>query len=384
MRRITRVGYSRVVAQTARSPRDLAVDLLSGSGAATAPMDVDVPAFLAWVAGEGIAGLLHARVDDTGAATRMPPALVDGLRAAAHRQAAVELVRRVELTRVVAAATSRGLEMLLMKGASLAYDVYPDPSWRPRSDVDLLIRADDRAAFGECLDALGYACQPEVSGNLVAYQFHAERTDGHGIRHLCDVHWKIANPQRFANALRFEELAQDAVGLPLLGPDARGLGRVHALWLACVHRAAHHYDHGALPWLFDIHFLLAMLTADDRQRFVALVERTGVRRICRRALLLARERCGTVVAPEVLAAFDAAPDDEPSAVFLDHGMRQIDVLWDDLRVLPGWGQRMMLLKEHLVPAPEYMRRSYAPGSSAPLPWLYVRRVLGGASKWLRR
>jgi hypothetical protein len=346
-------------------------------------MDVDVPTFLAWAAAEGVAGLLHARAHATGAATRMPPALVGGLRAAAHRQAAVELARRVELTRVVAAATSRGLQVLLMKGASLAYDVYPDPSWRVRSDVDLLIRAVDRAAFRESLDTLGYVCQPEVSGRLVAYQFHAERTDAHGIRHICDVHWKIANPQRFANALPFEELAQDAVPLPLLGPDARGLGRVHALWLACVHRAAHHYDHGALPWLFDIHFLIGTLAADDVQRFVALVERTGVRRICLRALLLARERCGTAVPPAVLAAFEAAPD-EPSAVFLHRGMRQVDVLWDDLRVLPEWRQRMTLLKEHLLPAAAYMRQTYAPASSAPLPWLYVRRIAAGASKWMRR
>jgi len=32
-----------------------------------------------------------------------------------------------------------------MKGASLAYDVYPDPAWRVRSDVDMFVRAVDRA-----------------------------------------------------------------------------------------------------------------------------------------------------------------------------------------------------------------------------------------------
>jgi hypothetical protein len=44
---------------------------------------------------------------------------------------------------------------------------------------------------------------------------------------------------------------------------------------------------------------------------------------------------------------------------------------------------MTLLKEHLIPNSAYVRETYAQGSSAPIPWLYVRRVLTGASKWFR-
>jgi hypothetical protein len=159
---------------------------------------------------------LHARVAVAGAANHLPPALTAGLRAGAHQQVALELAHRVELQRVLAAARTRGLDVLLMKGASLAYDVYPDPAWRVRSDVDMFIRTTDRARVRACLDDLGYVCEPEVSGQLVAYQFHSQRIDAHGIRHLYDVHWKIANPQRFANAIAFDELAAAAVALPLL------------------------------------------------------------------------------------------------------------------------------------------------------------------------
>jgi hypothetical protein len=363
--------------------RGLAVELLSPHGPPVRLSTIDVPEFLALSAAEGILGLLHARVCATGAARHLPPALVEGLRAGAHRQAATELAQRMELQRLVVAIGTRGLDMLLMKGASLAYDVYPDPAWRVRSDIDLLIRATDRARVRECLEELGFRSEPEVSGRFATYQFHSARIDVHGVRHLCDVHWKIANPQRFADAIPFDELAQAAVPIPALGPDARGLGRAHALWLACVHQVAHHYNRDMLVWGYDVHLLAERLDAADLMRFLALADRTGARRICLRALLLARERFGTAIPPAALATLDAAPQDESASLFLGAGVRPFDVLLDDLRVLRGWRARLTLLKEHLFPNSAYMRRVYARGSPAPLAWLYCRRIVTGAAKWFR-
>src|SRR5258706_326838 len=278
------------------SHRDLAAAFLSSRDRPIVPPEIDVAAFLASAAADDLLGLLYAKACASGgAAPHLPPALVEGLRAGAHRQAALELVQRAELQRIVAAADSRGLDVLLMKGASLAYDVYPDPAWRVRSDVDMFIRESDRGGVCACLEDLGYVCEPEVSGRLVSDQGHAERIEGHRVRHLCDVHWKIANPQRFADAIPFDELAAAAVPLPLLGPGARGLGRTHALWLASVHRAAHHYDQDTLVWLYDVHLLMDALDAAGVERFVALADRTGVDRICLRQLLLARSRCGTPI-----------------------------------------------------------------------------------------
>jgi hypothetical protein len=372
-----------VSASSTSSLRGFAVELLSPHGSPVRMSTIDVPAFLALSRAEGILGLLHARVCTTDAAHHLPPALIEGLRAGAHRQAAMELAQRVELRRLVVAMRTKGLDMLLMKGASLAYDVYPDPAWRVRSDVDLLIRPADRAKVRACLEELGFRSEPEVSGRLATYQFHGARIDAHGVRHLCDVHWKIANPQRFAGAIPFDDLAQAAVPIPMLGPDARGLGRAHALWLACVHQVAHHYNRDMLVWVYDVHLLAEALDAIDLARFLALADRTGVRRICLRALLLARTRFGTTIPPAALATLEAAPQDEPSTVFLSPGVRPFDVLLDDLRVLRGWQARLTLLKEHLFPDSVYMRRTYARGSPAPLLWLYCRRIVTGAAKWFR-
>jgi hypothetical protein len=271
-----------------------------------------------------------------------------------------------------------------MKGSSLAYDVYLDPAWRVRSDVDVLVRAGDRASVRSLLHELGYVSFTAVSGEWAVSQFQCERVVAPGLRHLCDVHWKIVNRLRVADAVRFDELAGAAIPLPTLGPAARGLGRMHALWLACVHRAVHHYDQDTLLWLYDVHLLVEALDAAGVEQLVALAERTGVRRICLRALLLARTRFGTRIPAAVLAALEAAPVDEPSVVFLDRGIRPIDVLRDDLRALPGWRAKLTLINEHVFPDAGYMRASYAPGSSAPLVWLYLSRLITGVRKWLAR
>jgi hypothetical protein len=363
------------------SLRDLTASFLLPDVRRTWPPEVNVSAFLESAAMDGVVGLLYARLHANGIASHVPASLIDGLRSGAHRQAATEMAQRLELQRLVAAMYSKGLDVLLMKGASLAYSVYGDPSWRVRSDVDMFIRAADRAAVRSVLEELDYVPSDALSGDLAISQFHCERVTP-GLRHLCDVHWQIVNRLRFAGAVRFDELADAAMALPTLGPGARGLGHVHALWLACVHRAVHHYDQDTLLWLYDVHLLVEALDAGGLDRFVALAERTGVRRICLRALSLARERLGTRIPRGVLTALEAAPADEPSTVFLNRHMRQIDVLRDDLRVLPGWRDRLTLLKEHLFPDAFYMHTIFAPGSSAPVAWLYLRRIVAGARKWL--
>ena len=381
--KVADVSVSKASAHNA-SLHDLTLAFFSPNAEPTWPPNVDVPAFLASAAADGVLGLLYARVNASGAVHRLPPALVEGLRAGALRQAGMEVAQRVELQRLVAEIQTSGVDMLLMKGASLAYDVYPDPAWRVRSDVDMLIRACDRPRVRACLAELGYAFPTEVSGEFAISQFHCERVGALGIRHLCDVHWKIANPQRFGDAVQFDELAEAAIPLPALGPGARGLGRTHALWLACVHRVAHHYDQDTLLWLYDVHLLVEAIDAGGFERFIALADRTGVRRICLRALSLARTRFGTKIPPAALAALEAEPGNEPSTVFLGPGMRQVDVLRDDLRALPGWRARLTLLKEHLFPPEIYMRGTYMRNSSAPLLWLYLRRIVTGAPKWFRR
>src|SRR5678816_3932786 len=88
--------------------------------------------------------------------------------------------------------------------------------------------------------------------------FHEARTE-HGVWHLYDVHWKLACPQAFAHLLTYGEVAAEAVPVSALGPHARRPSDGHELFIACVHRAAHHAGDERLIWLYDIHLMTERL-----------------------------------------------------------------------------------------------------------------------------
>jgi hypothetical protein len=67
----------------------------------------------------------------------------------------------------------------------------------------------------------------------------------------------------------------------------------------------------------------------------------------------------------------------------DHDVRKVDILASDLKALPGWRQRLRLLREHVFPPAGYIRRRYAVSSPLALPALYAHRFVTGAFKWRR-
>ena len=82
----------------------------------------------------GVGPLVYARL-------RLPQLRQDAIHAAAH-----EPLRTADLAEVLSALAARGVDVLILKGTALAYDLYPAAELRPRSDTDLLIARDDARA----------------------------------------------------------------------------------------------------------------------------------------------------------------------------------------------------------------------------------------------
>jgi hypothetical protein len=309
------------------------------------------------------------------------------LQAEASGFVAADLLRERELRRALDALAARRVRAVVFKGAALAYTHYARPDLRPRDDSDLLVRPEVRDTAHHTLVGLGYRPPQHVTGELVSYQAIYERVlDGVAV-HTIDLHWRVANPQIFADMLSFDELDATSQAIPALGPAARGPSSPHALFVACVHRVAHHRDEKLLMWIFDIHLIASRLTMAEWADFLDLADRRKVVAICRQGLSLAVEHFGTVIPPSVMAdarVSSAADRHEPSAAFLSRDRAQLATLVSDLRALPSWSDRGRLLREHLCPPSAYMRQVYAPSSRAPLPALYVWRAVRGAWRWLAR
>lgn len=304
---------------------------------------------------------------------------------AAERRAAValEALREAELRRVLAALSGADVRAVLFKGAAIARTHYRSPELRVRSDTDMLVPAARSEDAARVLESLGYRRAVETDGALIVSQFHCEVVDRAQVAHALDVHWRISNAIAFADLVSYDEIVQDAVALPGLGPHALGPCNTHSLLLACLHRIAHHPDSADLLWLYDLHLLVERLTHDEQRRFAQLAGERRVRAVCAYSLQDAFAAFGGRAAD--LAARIAPPMDivEPTSAFLAPRRRPVDMLTADLRALDRWPQRLQLLREHVFPGREYMFARYGTRRSSSLPWLYVRRLVSGAPKWFR-
>lgn len=308
---------------------------------------------------------------------------VPELRDEAMTAAAVEPLRLDDLREVLAALAARGVRTLLMKGSALAYDVFPSPDLRPRSDTDLLV---DPTAFPTAREALlALGCEETLTSgdeHGVRQQGFA-RVDRFGIEHVYDVHWAVANTPVFADVLRLEEI--DAIPLPRISEHAFALPRVEALLLACIHRVAHHHDSERLLWLCDIDLLRTRMSDDEHARFWRLAAKRRVAGVCARSIELADEWLGRAPAhrAEDYLSAEEISQREPSRRFLDRRITYGGVTLANLRALP-WRARIKRLQQLAFPPRAFMRQSFPASSRAALPWLYFYRGARGVARLFRR
>jgi Uncharacterised nucleotidyltransferase len=305
------------------------------------------------------------------------------LRAEAMKAAAVEPLRLDDLREVLAALAARGVKTLLMKGSALAYEVFPSPDLRPRSDTDLLLDPADFADAREALLRLGFEERLTSGDEHGIRQAAFARADRFGVEHVYDVHWAIANSPVFANVLRLAEI--EGVPLPRISDHAFALPHVEALLLACIHRVAHHHDSERLLWLCDIDLLRSRMTAEEHARFWRHASERRVAGVCARSIELAEGWLGrspSHPAEDYLSASELARS-EPSRRFLDRGITYGGVTLANLRALP-WRARIQRLRQLAFPPAAFMHQSFPARSRAALPWLYVYRGARGVARLFRR
>ena len=347
------------------------------------------PALLELAAGHRVHYLLAA-----GAWHDSPGDLSAALQRELRQAAAFDAWREQDLIALLDALAAGGVDVLLMKGAALAYMIYDAPHLRVRIDTDLLVRREQLEAAERVLAAQGWSRPPESDFELAAAQRHYDKPAPASRRVHLDVHWRIANPRTFSDALTFEEIRARAVSVAALGRSARAPGTVDALFLACLHRVAHHDDEVDLLWLWDIHLLVSRLSKEEEEDFVALAARTAMTGVCARGLELAAEafaacrpdlQVGQRPAAQTASRLRAAGGgrSEPASQFLG-GVRPIATLRADLASVSGWRTALRLLGERVVPSRRYMRALY-PRWPPALLWLaYLDRLARGTPKWFRR
>ena len=330
---------------------------------------------------EELRGLLFSRIATSGAAADWPVEIRDELARSAREDTAREMLRREEIAAILSELAVGGAPAIVVKGTALAYSVYDAPIARPRLDTDLLIDSSHQDAARGVLATRGYTAPPYC--DQLFSQFHMEKTDTFGNRHVLDVHWKISTQPIFADVLTHEDIQSRAVPIPALGPAAFGPCAIDALLLACIHPAMHHQNSERILWAYDSHLIASRLTSAEFAAFVQRARQKHIAAVCAHALRLAHRLFGTALPDGVMAVLSTAAG-EPSAEYLASDRRWHHEMASSVRATPRFADRARLVRKVLLPSPNYMIGVYGlhdrPLMRWLLPALYVHRNVRGAWK----
>jgi hypothetical protein len=358
--------------------------LVAGANATWNDLHVHVDELMELCVTEDLSALVHHRVMQSASIDEWPAALRQELSDAARISTITENLRGAETRAVVAALVAAGVTPLLIKGAHLAYSLYPVPSARARADTDLLIAAVDVETARGVMDSLGYAATVHCSE--LFSQFEMQKRDRVGVLHAYDVHWKISTQPVFADVLTYESMISRAVPVPALGPGAFAPAPADALLLACVHPVMHHQNAERILWVYDIHLLASSLSASAFAEFTQTAIRKKVAAVCADRLRRAHDVFGTTIPPGIVSGLSFRGRHEPSAEYLASHRRWHDELASSVRALPTFRERVALLGKVLFPSAFYMLGAYGlrgkPLAHLLLPALYVHRNARGAWKIL--
>lgn len=355
-------------------------------GAEPGALPPDEAGLLDTARADGVLTLCHDRLRRSPRWTQYPETLREAMTRHAYQAVAVELMRAAELRDVLAALAQAGLPVLLLKGAALAYTLYPEPHLRDRCDTDLLLPSRDEAERAwRVLQTLGYQRPNAVSGDLIVHELGCYKTGHGGLPHALDIHWRLNNATLLSERFTFAELAAVAVPIPALGPHAHGLGSVHALLLACMHRVAHlpAGNGDRLIWLYDIHLLTQHLTDEQWQEWMTLAEERGVCGPCLDGLRTMQTAFETVVPDEIRGRLQAGADREG---WFDPRVarKRWRLEWLNFRALPSTAARLRWLNQYLFPDADYIRRKYGLRHSLWVPWFYGVRIVQGVARRIRQ
>ena len=313
----------------------------------------------------------------------MPRGLADALERGGRADALRELALHAQARQAIGALSTHSIPVLVLKGGALAYWLHADPMQRPRSDLDLLVSDRGIAAIAAArLAADGYA---PLAGAGVADTAEFEATllrRSSAGSHAIDLHWRLLNHAALGCVFGVDELWSQSIAIPALHPAARGLGRVHALAHALLHRVTNMPggQQDRLVWLYDIHLLAGGCSEGEWSSLLEICERKRIAAPCLDGLRASRALFATANPDEVDSRLERLSTNEPRGFDASGqgGMDRAHFVALPWRAKPGW------LRRKLFPSREFMRHRYDAEGGFGLArayarrwWTGIRRGLGG-------
>jgi hypothetical protein len=230
----------------------------------------------------------------------VPPPARDSLVAQVMRSSATRLLCEKTLADAVRILRARGIEVIVLKGPTVAHSVYPRPELRLYHDLDLLCRVSDYHELRRVLVESGYtsAGTHESRGTHEELARKPSASESHSVRAFFDpsgdakleIHFdamQLGLVDRHA-----EDFWRQSRTRVIGGVEIRELAPEHQFLHLALH--AHRHCYSRLSWLVELDVLVRRgLDSMDWDRVVEVARGEGIGTALRHALLTLRAVLGT-------------------------------------------------------------------------------------------
>ncbi len=284
------------------------------------------------------------------------------------------------------------IDTVLMKGTSIAYSIYDDPSARRRGDSDLLVNPTDLHRTRMILANNGWYKRDDPHG--LSFQETWLHNMAEFFIHSIDLHWEpsdrpvlqqvLRRVDYFANRQPLERFAKVAFGADL------ALTVVHAAINQNWHSTHGYYSQDKrltgsrrFIWSVDFDLLLRNLNSAAHARLTDICLKGGVGPLVASTLRGASEDLGTSDWNVLIEQLDAGVLDADIKRYLETRDNLAEFLLD-LRTANPWSFKLRLLKHRGFPPRTHLIEKYPTAKGWPTILLQGRLLIATAGRLLRR
>lgn len=198
----------------------------------------------------GISPLLYYNLSSVENDTLVPDKAMKTLRGRYYATLARNMRLYDELHKVLESYRDAGINVIVLKGAALAENVYQDIGLRSFEDIDILVREDDLQKAKKVILAEGYTLNESISPEAFSEKYGC---DLHYVKDIIiEIHWDIVRRKIYNlyTEIKIDELWGNAQPAKIANTDALVLAPEDMLLHLCVHLSKHGYNR--LIWLCDL------------------------------------------------------------------------------------------------------------------------------------
>jgi hypothetical protein len=277
----------------------------------------------------------------------------------------------------------KGIEVVVLKGFSLAYQLYTAPTERPKTDIDILIHAPDQTALQAVFEDLGFHNPRGWQPKAIINQYSMKKQLSKGLNVYFDIHLKISNDKRIEQIMTYQELstANNTKAIEGVLLIDRPFALIHAALHLLHHRAAG--DLVKLIWHYDIYLLINTFSSEESAKLEILANQKKLNKVLLYCISLTQEYFDSEQIRRLATKLSAINlDDHYDYLLLNQNGFKSG--WGQIKATKGILKKMAFIRETLFPPAAEIHMKFGTNSKQPLAYLYLKRIFGGCLKAFKR